>query len=381
MRGDVKVSILMPVYNGAKYIHNAIESVLNQTIKSWELIIVDDGSTDNTPSIVREFNDDRIVYLRREENGGQLNALMDGVKFVRGKFITMLHSDDVLLDKKALERNVLYLQNCNYDGVFADLWKINENGEIIGIARTCRSIDLSSPAVLFLRGGSNIVPDIFFVKTMCFKHIISTYITWNIPYWLKFEEKFINVLRLRKVEPWYKYRLHPENYVRSEVGRFETTNGCLRSVIEVGKRLRFPLLRFQRLSIKILKDLKPLFVYKPSPPRDLKDMILYTLGRYYKEIPKNPYFESLLGFYANFPSSRVIKLEFEGQEKIFQGKDARIFFNLIEKRKDKIPSYLSYVLEEAANGFGKVIVKNREDYQKAETTMRFLNILAQVVIE
>ena len=63
------MSILTPTFNHEKYIAECIESVLNQTVKEWEMIIVDDGSTDNTHRIVKQYNDPRIIYIRKPHKG------------------------------------------------------------------------------------------------------------------------------------------------------------------------------------------------------------------------------------------------------------------------------------------------------------------------
>jgi len=65
MNENILVSIIIPVYNGEKYISDTIQSVIDQTYKNWELIIVDDGSTDNTAEIVKQFNDSRISYIKK----------------------------------------------------------------------------------------------------------------------------------------------------------------------------------------------------------------------------------------------------------------------------------------------------------------------------
>jgi len=70
-----KVSIVLPTYNGAKYIRQSIDSCLNQTYKNIELIIVNDGSTDGTPEIIRSYEDGRIKYLTHEKNKGLPHAL------------------------------------------------------------------------------------------------------------------------------------------------------------------------------------------------------------------------------------------------------------------------------------------------------------------
>jgi glycosyltransferase involved in cell wall biosynthesis len=372
-----ETSVLMPTYNDSKYVTTAIHSILKQRHKKWELIVID-GSTDDTPNIIREFTDDRIVYLR-EKSSGQLNALMTGVPSIRGKYITILHSDDELSDDKALERNVSALKNQDCDGVFSDIVKMDEIGTVSGRIRTVKSITASSPAMLFLRGGSNIIPDFFFVKKEAFGNVLSNYITWNMPYWLRFDGSRIGTLSLKMVEPWYRYRVYSENYIRSDVGKFETINGCLRTVIEVGQRLDLPFPRIQRLLAKASKmRLKSLFRRKPCSPEHLQETIQYVFRRYFSEIPENPYFRGLLGFYESYPSQRTISLKFKEDDKIFLGKDARIFFNLMQKKS--LPSIYEHILEEATNGFGKVVVTSNQDYEKARNIMRFLNLFTQVEV-
>uniref|UniRef100_A0A7V3J9K7 Glycosyltransferase family 2 protein n=1 Tax=candidate division CPR3 bacterium TaxID=2268181 RepID=A0A7V3J9K7_UNCC3 len=89
-----KVSIIMPAYNRQKYIKWAIESVLTQTHQNWELIVVDDCSTDQTPQIVKGYTDLRIRYIRLEKNSGAQVARNEGKKMATGDFIAFLDSDD-----------------------------------------------------------------------------------------------------------------------------------------------------------------------------------------------------------------------------------------------------------------------------------------------
>jgi len=196
------------------------------------------------------------------------------------------------------------------------------------------------------------------------------------PYWIKFNGHHINVLKLKKVEPWYKYRVYPENYAYSDVGKFENTNGCLRAIIEIGKRIDVPLLRMQRLLVRVLKTrFRPLFKVNPCSPRHLREMVGYVIKRRYKKMPGNLYFRGLLRFYSNFPSNRTIRLQFE-EDKIFLGKDARIFFNMMQNQH--IPEVYRKILEEATCGFGKVIIKDEEEHRKAEKVLKFLNLFAKI---
>ena len=86
-------SVIIPTYNREKVIKRAIDSILNQTFRNFELIIVDDGSKDMTERIVKDYSDERIVYLYKE-NGGQNSALNLGLEHVRGTYVAFCDSDD-----------------------------------------------------------------------------------------------------------------------------------------------------------------------------------------------------------------------------------------------------------------------------------------------
>jgi glycosyltransferase involved in cell wall biosynthesis len=102
------VSILMPVYNGERFLRQAVESVLAQEYPHWELLFADDGSTDATRSIIVEYADPRIRYLH-QPNGGQASALNLGLRHAEGEFITTLDADDWMPPASLAER-VAYLQ-------------------------------------------------------------------------------------------------------------------------------------------------------------------------------------------------------------------------------------------------------------------------------
>ena len=89
------VSIIMPAYNASLYIEEAINSVLRQSYKNWELIIVDDGSTDDTEQRCRQYHDNRIQYSK-QSNGGVSSARNAGLKTMRGDFFCFLDADDIL---------------------------------------------------------------------------------------------------------------------------------------------------------------------------------------------------------------------------------------------------------------------------------------------
>lgn len=105
------VSIIMPAYNAEQTISESIESVLKQTYQNWELLVVNDGSTDNTSNIVNFFNDARIILIE-QVNGGVANARNNALKSANGKYIAFLDSDDLWLEEK-LERQIKKLLETN----------------------------------------------------------------------------------------------------------------------------------------------------------------------------------------------------------------------------------------------------------------------------
>jgi glycosyltransferase involved in cell wall biosynthesis len=99
------VSIIIPTYNRARLLGRAIHSILNQTYPNFEIIVVDDCSSDNTESVVRSFCDERIQYIRHEENKGAVAARNTGIMAARGEYIAFQDSDDEWFSEK-LEKQI-----------------------------------------------------------------------------------------------------------------------------------------------------------------------------------------------------------------------------------------------------------------------------------
>jgi len=122
------VSIIMPSYNTAKYISESIKSVQAQTHTNWELIIVDDCSTDNTDEIISEFlSDSRIRYIKNEQNSGAAVSRNRALREAKGKWIAFLDSDDLWLPDK-LEKQIRFMQENGYKFTYTD-YRIQLNGE------------------------------------------------------------------------------------------------------------------------------------------------------------------------------------------------------------------------------------------------------------
>jgi glycosyltransferase involved in cell wall biosynthesis len=109
------ISVIIPTYNRARLLPRAIESVLKQTFTDFELIIVDDGSTDNTKEVINSYikKDNRITYVYQENSGGPAKPKNTGIKIAKGEYIAFLDSDDEWLPSKLEKQYKLYEDNNN----------------------------------------------------------------------------------------------------------------------------------------------------------------------------------------------------------------------------------------------------------------------------
>ncbi len=195
-----KVSIILPTYNGAKYLQQSIDSCLNQTYKNIELIIVDDGSMDGTPDIIMSYQDERMKCIRHKKNKGLSYALNAGFKKATGEYLTWT-SDDNYYAENALEIMVALLQtNRKIAFVYSNFYIINDVNKLLQTVNVLPSKNLKEyncigPCFLYRRkiyeviGGYN--PDFFLAE--------------DYEYWIRIFKRF----RMQKLEEFlYWHRLH-----------------------------------------------------------------------------------------------------------------------------------------------------------------------------
>ena len=131
MKEPVLISVIIPTYNKSQYLKEAIESVLNQTYKNIEIIIVDDGSTDNTEKIARSFQGTRIIYFF-QKNKGPAGARDSGIKKAQGEYVAFLDSDDLWLPEK-LERQIEFMERNSEIGLLGTgCYEVDSGGKMIG---------------------------------------------------------------------------------------------------------------------------------------------------------------------------------------------------------------------------------------------------------
>jgi len=133
-----KVSIIMPVYNGEKYLEAAIDSIRNQSYKNWELIVINDGSTDNTENIIGQYADNRLKYVKNEANLGLIPTLNKAINFCDGEYIARMDADDIC-EKDRLSKQVKFLDKhssiamCGTNAIVIDE-NGNKKGNIVNVS-------------------------------------------------------------------------------------------------------------------------------------------------------------------------------------------------------------------------------------------------------
>ncbi len=161
-KSSPKVSVLMSVYNGSRYLQKSIKSILTQTFADFEFIIINDCSTDNTEKILREYSekDERIVLINNSENLGLTKSLNKGLSHAQGEFIARMDYDDIAISNR-LEKQVEYLrQNPNCVAVGSEILIIDPDGSPIGIKGQSVKHEQIEQILLSGRGGAIVHPSV-----------------------------------------------------------------------------------------------------------------------------------------------------------------------------------------------------------------------------
>lgn len=123
---DPKISVILPVFNAQNYIKESIKSILNQDFKDFELIIVDDGSTDDSLSVIKSFNDSRIRLISRD-NKGLVKSLNEAIEAAKGEYIARMDADDISMPDR-LSKTLAYMQQNSLDLCGSFITKFHSNG-------------------------------------------------------------------------------------------------------------------------------------------------------------------------------------------------------------------------------------------------------------
>ena len=242
-----KISAVIPSYNCEKFLPTAVESVLNQTYQDFELIVVDDGSTDDTKDIVLNYaraNKNRIKYIF-QNNGGPSAARNTGLRAAQAEYITFLDSDDYW-DITFFEKGLKALEDGKCDIVVCDNYRTElRDGKVVSKVIVRRSDLLDRNSDLFLEflkkdliGGPS--------RTICRKSIFEAiggydetlwlYQEWD--FWIRFFKMPRKIKLLREVLYYYHVRNDGSNITR----RFSSSKGII-EIYRIYQKFKEPILK------------------------------------------------------------------------------------------------------------------------------------------
>lgn len=186
-----RVSIIIPVYNGENYVSKAIDSALNQTYKNVEVIVINDGSKDNTSAICKKYGD-KIKYYEKD-NGGVSSALNYGIKKMTGEYFSWLSHDDLYYSKK-IEKQMGFISKVENKNtiLYCDCETINERGKRIGKVIIPHDETIKKPEYALLRGYINgitlLIPKKAFID--CGDFDLDLKCSQDYDLWYKFMKKY-----------------------------------------------------------------------------------------------------------------------------------------------------------------------------------------------
>jgi glycosyltransferase involved in cell wall biosynthesis len=202
-----KVSVLLPVYNAESYIGEAIESILNQSFKDFEFVIINDGSSDKSEEIILSYKDERISYHKNPHNLKLVATLNKGLELVRGEYIARMDSDDISLPERFIKQVKFLDQNPEVGVCGSNVELFGEWNFITDVSNTSNDVD----AELLLKNPI-FHPTVMFRKSLidktgirfnpAFEHLEDYY------FWAELS-KFTRLVNLEDI--LLRYRWHKEN--------------------------------------------------------------------------------------------------------------------------------------------------------------------------
>lgn len=191
------LSIIIPTYNSEQFLSQTIQSILNQTYKNFELIIINDGSTDSSKSIIESFNDTRIKYYENKKNKGIVFTRNYGLQLAKGEYIGMVDSDDIVYPEKFEEQITFLEKNKDFGMVgswvkFIDVegkrlsgsWKLNAPPEMIPSIMLFNNYFVQSAVLSRRESISRFTFKVDFPTAqdyLMWVEVTQNYKTWNLP--------------------------------------------------------------------------------------------------------------------------------------------------------------------------------------------------------
>jgi glycosyltransferase involved in cell wall biosynthesis len=204
-----KISVIIPTYNRSELLKEAIKSVLNQSYSDFEIIVVDDGSTDDTRAVVTSYNSSKIIYFF-QENRGRSSARNRGIKLARGEYVAFLDSDDIFMPNK-LELQAGFLdENESYGMVYSYAKNVDEDGQCLAHHYDGNLSGLVYPDMLFIKNNFITTPTVM-VRAKILSEIggfdIKMHMCEDLDLWRRIARKY-KVMQLTEVLAHVRIRSH-----------------------------------------------------------------------------------------------------------------------------------------------------------------------------
>lgn len=233
-----KISVIMPNYNGEKYIWEAIESILQQTFTDFELIIIDDGSTDHSWDIIQKYaeRDTRIVVLKNKTNKHIVYTRNIGITNAKWVYIAFLDSDDIAFPER-LEKQIKIMENNKKIGICGSNSEIIKgNGDKIGEKRFPQTNEECKNAIWYKNPFSQ---STVVIRKKCFDEIgmydDNFRNTEDLDMWIRIGTKY-ELYNIQ--ETLVKYRIHGENsIIKQQQKMIKNTLKCRRKAIKLGYKI------------------------------------------------------------------------------------------------------------------------------------------------
>ncbi len=209
---DPLISVLLPVYNSEKYLARAIQSVLIQSFTDFELIIINDGSTDKTELIILSFPDPRIVYIKNDTNRGLILSLNRGIEMAKGTYLARMDADDICLPDRLAKQKTFLDQHAEVVMVASTVNFIDEQDREKGNWPLDRET-ISPSAIRKAMPYENCIahPSIMIrlsiIKNLKYKEYQENIEDYDL--WLRMLNRSMNIAKIE--EPLLLYRLHGDS--------------------------------------------------------------------------------------------------------------------------------------------------------------------------
>ena len=206
-----KISILMTVFNAEEYLSYSIKSILKQTYKNWELLIIDDCSTDNSLRVIKNFRDKRIKIFKLKKHLGRTKSLNFGLKKIRNKYIAILDADDFSFKNRLYDQINFFKKNKDIDLIGTWYELINNQGKIIRKQKMTTNINIIKKSMFY--------KNIFCHSSVMFRKKILKKVK-NYPSKFIYMQDYAFILKAIK---YYKVSILPNFLVKSRLTKSSMT--------------------------------------------------------------------------------------------------------------------------------------------------------------